>query len=124
MKDFATLMVRGIVGICSIAATAVVSVFVQRYLNSMNGLPPAGFSPVPTNAAPTNTSPADISPIDASSAPNDIATPPISDEPAIQLESTEPDINSDARANGESDRLEGTDRQNQVMKQFWRKLNR
>lgn len=116
MKDFATLLVRGVVGICSIVATAVVSVFVQRYLYSMNGSPPAGFSPALTDTSPANSPP-----------PNDVAAPPLSDEPAIQLESAEPNVNPDVRAikpDEPDDRSERTDRPSHIMEEFWQKLNR
>jgi hypothetical protein len=124
MKDFATLMMRGVVGICSIVATAIVSVFVQRYLNSINGVPPAGFSPVPTYTAPTPDASADTSAIEVSPIPDDVAVPPLSEEAAIQLDPIEPDKNADATTSGESNRLQGTDRPNQIMQEFWRKLNR
>ncbi|WAL61429.1 hypothetical protein [Thermocoleostomius sinensis] len=124
MKDFATLMMRGVVGICSIVATAIVSVFVQRYLNSINGVPPAGFSPVPTHTAPTPAASAESSAIEVSPIPDDVAVPPLSEEAAIQLDPIEPDKNADATTSGESNRLQGTDRPNQIMQEFWRKLNR
>jgi hypothetical protein len=107
MKDFGSLVIRGIVGAVSIVTTAVISVFVQRYFNSMGpAASPPGFVP-PAVVAPVGNEP-----------DGENTVPFVGDRPVV-LEPPEPAVSPER----EGDRSNAAER-SRVLQEFWQKLNR
>lgn len=145
VKAFSTLIFRGVVGIVSIATTALITVLVQRYLYEKTGTPPLLFAPPASSTSyPTSSEadqPAPLSlPPDAMKSPAAVETDPVNSEMGV---SPEPELDQSELDQSELDQLDQseidhvdpfavpksadrqpTDRKTQIMEQFWDKLNR
>lgn len=110
-KAFGTLMFRGIMGIISIAATAVITVLVQRYLYEKTGTPPILAVPsTPSSASPTAQPEAESQQIKHPGSPLDSTE--------AELGEAEPGVSSELESKEKPD-----ERPTRIMEQFWDKLN-
>lgn len=145
VKAFSTLIFRGVVGIASIATTALITVLVQRYLYEKTGTPPLLFTPPASSeadqAAPLPfppaaiESPAAVKPDPVDSEMEVSPEPELSQPELSQPEFGQPELGQfDQLSAPESADRQPTDRQptdhqpidrkTQIMEQFWDKLNR
>lgn len=108
-KALGTLIFRGMMGVISIAATAIITVLVQRYLYEKTGTPALILAP------PTSSSPNAAPPEPGDQQPATQANPADSSD----SDHSEVGISTDAESEGQGD-----DRPTKIMEQFWDKLNR
>lgn len=114
VKSLGTLVFRGVAGILSIVATAVVTVLVQRYLYATTGLPLPASTPYPAQSEDGQPRSVD--------APQ-VSSPESSDSAAAAGSSSDisPDMPAETPSEVESD--ERSDPKTRIMEQFWDKLN-
>jgi len=137
VKAFGTLIFRGVVGIVSIATTALITVLVQRYLYEKTGTPALLFAPPPSSEVEQPI----IQPPAAANSPEAVDPAPVNSEmgvsPEPEFDQSEPDQSEFAQPEFDQSQFnpsdqfaipetvpESADRQTQIMEQFWDKLNR
>lgn len=123
-KAFGTLMFRGIMGIISIAATAVITVLVQRYLYEKTGTPVLTVPPATAPSSLSNQPEAESQQPENQQPKNQQSENQQSETLALPSDSLPPDsTDAEFGVSPEPESVQQGDRPTRIMEQFWDKLN-